>query len=350
VLTLVSDRIYQAWQSTGKTSVSPSGWLTGNAVCCTHRGETPDTKHRGGLLRDNTTGGVVYHCFNCNFAASYTPGKALSIKMKALLSWMGMSSTEIGLSSLEAIRVREWAERFRPDLEIPSIVEPEEISFEEHELPKTSLPITAWLEYYAETNSPVSPDLLTCINYITSRKINIEKYNFHWAPDSPSQFIIPFEWQDKYVGYTTRFIDHLKYRYINSVDGGYVFNTKNQYKRKVTVLVEGPFDAMSVDGIAVLRNTISEKQSNIIDSIGNEIIVVPDNDHAGGELIKYALKFGWSVSFPFWFEDKSIKDVNDATKRYGSVFVLKSILDGAQTSSVKIQLMQKKFGLSTKKK
>lgn len=35
------------------------GWISFNAPCCSHNGETPDTRGRGGLLFDRD--GIVYH-------------------------------------------------------------------------------------------------------------------------------------------------------------------------------------------------------------------------------------------------------------------------------------------------
>ena len=88
-------------------------------------------------------------------------------------------------------------------------------------------------------------------------------------------------------------------------------------------------------------NDCSETQADIIDSLGREVIVVPDADKAGANLVKKAIEYGWSVSFPVWQE--TCKDVNEAVVKYGKLFVLKSILDSRESSRLKIELKRKKL-------
>ena len=98
---------------------------------------------------------------------------------------------------------------------------------------------------------------------------------------------------------------------------------------------------MAVDGVAVLSNECSETQANIIESLNREVIVVADRDRAGAKLINQALEYGWSVSFPVWQE--TCKDVSEAVDKYGKLFVLKSIIDGKESSKLKIELMKKRL-------
>ena len=99
------------------------------------------------------------------------------------------------------------------------------------------------------------------------------------------------------------------------------------------------FDAIAIDGVATLGNNINETQADIIDSIGKEVICVPDRDQAGQEMIDYALEYGWSVSFPNWHDD--VKDVSDAVGRYGKLYTMASILEGKKTNKLKINLARK---------
>jgi DNA primase len=98
---------------------------------------------------------------------------------------------------------------------------------------------------------------------------------------------------------------------------------------------------MSIDGVAVLSNECSETQADIIDSLGREVVVVPDADRAGTKLIDAALEYGWTVSYPIWLKD--YKDLNEATVELGRLFVLKSILAARETGRLKIELLRKRL-------
>ena len=98
---------------------------------------------------------------------------------------------------------------------------------------------------------------------------------------------------------------------------------------------------MAVDGVAILGNECHEIQADIIDSLGREVIVVPDADKAGAKLVDKALEYGWSVSFPVWQETH--KDVASAVEAFGKLFVIKSILAAKQSNRLKIELRKKKI-------
>jgi hypothetical protein len=103
-------------------------------------------------------------------------------------------------------------------------------------------------------------------------------------------------------------------------------------------------------GVAILGSECNETQADIIESLGREVIVVPDFDikevngkrvWAGEKLIDQAIEYGWSVSFPVWQE--LIKDTAKAVETYGKLFTMKSILQGKQTSRLKIELMKRRI-------
>ena len=80
-----------------------------------------------------------------------------------------------------------------------------------------------------------------------------------------------------------------------------MFNVNRQQSEwKFVIVCEGPFDAMSIDGVAVMHNEVSEQQADIIDSLGREVIVVADTDKSGSKLLDNAVEYGWTASFPIW--------------------------------------------------
>ncbi len=352
MLTQISDSVLDLWKTGRKVKASVSGWFSGNAVCCAHRGETPDTRSRGGIIT-SPNGSITYRCFNCNFKTSYVPGRPITYKFRKLLSWLGADPTAIERLTIEALRIKDLVPSE------PIEIEPDEpVSFTARQLPNGAVNFHGIAEFAELGNQQISPDFIDVVDYTASRAVNLQKYNFYWTPDKiyslNRRVIIPFTWQKQLVGYTARSIDsETKTKYHSSQDPNYVFNFDNQLRTaKFVIVCEGPFDAISIDGIAVLSNDISEQQADIIDGLGREVIVVPDFDikfdertkkkkWSGSQLINRAMEYGWSVSFPVWAE--TCKDVNEAVVKYGKLFVLKAILDGKETSKLKIELQRKKL-------
>ena len=153
--------------------------------------------------------------------------------------------------------------------------------------------------------------------------------------------VIPFTHNDKIVGWTCRFLDNKQPKFISDSQPGYVFGTDLQHDNWQSVVVtEGIFDALSIGGLALMHNTISDAQARLIRSLGKEIIVVPDQDKPGMKLVDRAVELNWAVSIPNWPED--VKDVNDAVIRYGKLVTLMMIMQAKETSKIKIEMQKKK--------
>ena len=323
-----------------KKKTTPSGWTSFNAPCCVHNGESADTRGRGGLTA-NPDGSVSYHCFNCNFKASYQPGRHLTFKFRKLLKWLGADDTDVKRLVIEAIRVRELVS---PEA-VKAEAEEERIEFKVRDLPEN---IISFKQLQNAKITDTLPGLLTsAIDYVNSRRIDLTKYDMLWTDSTEhslhQRVIIPCIWQGRTIGYTSRaFTDGVKPKYYSHYEPNFVFNVNNQQpESKFVIVCEGPFDAMSVDGVAVLNNECNETQADIIESLGREVIIVADKDRAGAKMINNAIEYGWSVSFPVWLE--TCKDINEAVIKYGKLFVLKTILDSKQSSKLKIELMKKKL-------
>ena len=326
-----------------KKKTTPSGWTSFNGVCCPHNGESADTRGRGGLTA-NPDGSVSYHCFNCNFKASYQPGRHLTFKFRKLLKWLGADDTDIKRLVIEAIRIRELV---APE-EVKQEAEEEKIEFKARDLPESAVSFRAMMTHHLLDDFKNVPGLLnTAVNYTNLRKMDYDRYDFLWTDSTEhslhQRVIIPFVWQGRTIGYTARAVtDGVKPKYYSNYEPNFVFNINNQQAdSKFVIVCEGPFDAMSIDGVAVLNNECNETQADIIESLGREVIVVADKDRAGTKMINNAIEYGWSVSFPVWLE--TCKDVNEAVVKYGKLFVLKTILDSKQSSKLKIELMKKRL-------
>lgn len=311
------------------------GWISFNAPCCTHRGETPDTRHRGGLL-PTPEGGFSYHCFNCNYTTGWHPGHHLGYRVRNLLTWLGMPQDQIQVLVFEAMRNVDH-----------SIVQQEfkkkSAVFKPVELPECA----SIAELVAAGAHEIDANLKAVVDFIEQRGFSLDDYNWQWSPTGEHglnrRVIIPYTWQGKAIGYTARTVyPNSKLKYFNQVDSDYVFNIDAQTPdRKFVIVTEGPLDAIAVDGIAVLTNEVNENKAEIIESLGRQVIVVPDRDKSGKHLLEQAIQYGWSVSFPLWEHD--IKDCADAHKRYGKLYTLRSILAETETSALKIKLRSREI-------
>ena len=144
------------------------------------------------------------------------------------------------------------------------------------------------------------------------------------------------------VGHTTRFLDDRTPRYIQDIQHGYVFGTDLQGADwQTAIVVEGVFDALSINGLAVLHAEINDAQVRLIRSLGRDIVVVPDQDVAGMKLVDRAVELGWSVSIPAW--PTEVKDVNDAVIKYGRLGALLIIMQAREHSRIKIEFAKKKL-------
>ena len=85
---------------------TPSGWISFNAPCCQHQGESPDTRQRGGIIYPGD-GSVNYHCFNCGFKANYTPGRYLNNRFRKLLTWINVSTSIISKLAMQAMAISQ---------------------------------------------------------------------------------------------------------------------------------------------------------------------------------------------------------------------------------------------------
>jgi hypothetical protein len=335
---------------------APSGWISFNAPCCVHNGETADTRSRGGMI-PSADGAVSYHCFNCGFKTGWRPGWHISYKFRKLLRWLGADDNTIQRLVIEAVRFKDTV---APDSISVTDVVP--VDFQSRSLPDSSASFSEWATQLrlSHEDALVPEQLVRAVDYVNSRAIDLHKYEFYLSADTAynmhRRVIVPFYWQDRLIGYTARALDDdVRPKFHSSHEPNYVFNLNHQRANSQFVIVcEGPFDAMSIDGVAVLGGSVSEQQADILDALSREVIVVPDFDvkpnkkgrmtWSGQQLVDDALEYGWTVSFPVWRE--TCKDINEAVIKYGRLFVLKSILDAREKNRLKIELLKKKIHTS----
>jgi hypothetical protein len=258
--------------------------------------------------------------------------------MNKLMRLFNIPDDTINQLRLEALKLDESS-----STEIRSIIP----KFEEKELPEGSKSLEewgTWIELQGWENADQS--LIDAFCYLRNiRGLDPYDYEYYWTNKVgfKNRIIIPYFLDGKIVGYTARALKpDMNPKYLSDQQPGFVFNLDQQTQDKEFVIVsEGPFDALSINGCALLGAEIKDSQNWLLKQLGKEIILVPDRDHEGPRTVEQAIEYGWSVSMPNWPD--GVKDVNDAVIKLGKITTLYLILTAKESSSLKIQLRAKKW-------
>lgn len=309
-----------------------SGWISFDAPCCVHNGESADRRQRGGIKIVDQ--GWSYHCFNCGYTASFILGRYLSFRARRLLEWMGVPSEEIERVNLESMRHRSIAGILDDRQRTANALQG--IRFEDQDCPYIDVITPEHKLHWQYLRDRCAPE-----DYPFMLPVVYDKRGIAGIPGRPG-VVIPFTYDNRMVGHTTRFMDDRTPKYIHNIQPGYVFGTDLQHPDWRHVLVmEGVFDALSISGLAVLHADISDRQAQLIRSLNRAITVVPDQDQAGMRLVDRAVELGWAVSMPEW--PPGCKDVNDAVREMGRLATLMSIMQARETSRIKIELYKRRL-------
>ena len=309
-----------------KRKQTSSGWVSFNAPCCVHTGESADRRSRGGVKQQEDD--WSYHCFNCGFTASFVPGRPVSYKARKLLGWLGVDSVDIERLNLESLKRKSLldltAER--------NTIKQTQIDFDEKEVPEGVELIDPELDQHKHYQQ-----------YLDKRGIVLEYPFLVDKKRGPrDRIVVPYTYKNRIVGHTSRYLDNCTPKFINSQQPGYVFGYDLQKSNWTSaIVVEGIFDALSISGLACMHETISKEQAQLLKQLKRRIIVVPDQDRAGLSIIDAAVEHKFEVSIPEWPED--VKDVNDAVVRFGVAHTLQQIHQNAERSKIKIEMFKKRL-------
>lgn len=308
-----------------KSGKTPSGWITLDCPICN------DKRKRGGIRQTGPK--ISYHCFNCDYTTGWSPSPRLGIKYKKLLTALSVSDKQIHDVIVNLMKYGEELDIDDTGEYVYSASKFEPIELPEHATTVDLLPDTHDVKQYAKDRGLLGTTTLLYLGYNTELKLQYNK-----------RLVIPFMYNDNLIGWTSRHIsppDKKTPKYLSNMPAGYVFNIDKfvDTRRELVVVTEGVLDAVLIDGVSVLGNSVTPEQAHLIDKLGKRIILCPDRDEPGKQLIDQALELGWEVSFPPW--DKDIKDASDAVQKYGRMLTLSSIIKYAVDNKIKAQVQAK---------
>lgn len=304
-------------------SKTPSGWVTFDCVMCN------DKRKRAGISQSSAK--ITYNCFNCGYKTGWSPAPFLGKKYKEVAKRLGADDKDIHAVQMELLKHSEELE----NAELDSTT-----SFQHNVFPIEELPEDA----VSLDDLPANHEL---VQYAKQRGI-YGLYPLLHFPDilHKRRVIVPFVFNSELIGWSGRHVappDKKTAKYLHKLPkgGGYVFNI-DQFtapEREIVIVVEGIFDAILVDGVSIMGNTVTAEQAHLIEKLNKRVIVCPDRDEAGKELIKQSIALGWEVSFPPWAPD--IKDAADACAKYGRLATVASIIKHATNNDIKKEVMMR---------
>jgi len=291
------------------------------------------------------TSSISCNCFNCGFSAYWEENKPVSKTFKFFLKAIGVNDQFIKELDFEIFKqthnikiVREGDELLSPDQKNSHFLNAADL-WKAVPLPDDSYPISFWLE-----NDCNDINFLKVVDYAISRKL-YDLDQFYWTPTEyyhlNNRLIIPYYHKGKIVGFTARYAEDIndnstpKYYQQCPLDFVYNLDLQNDWKNKFVIVTEGVLDAWNVNGVAILGE-INQPKIDIINRLQKIVIVCPDRDLKGGDLVEAALHNNWQVSYPNW--SREIKDAAQASIKYGRLLTIHSILSSAIKNKEKIKL------------
>lgn len=339
---MITDILREAiLQNIGPLKEAPKHWQKRHCMLCQTQGHGKDTRNRFGIQFNPQS--IALNCFNCGFSASFTEGENLSRSFKFFLTHLNINQKFIEQVEFEIFKRRNNIKVVREGDE--ELYDPE-AKFRElfqrwvpMDLPEDSLPITTWLE-----NGLDDPNFLKVAEYAINRKL-YDLDNFYWSPSRThnlnKRLIIPYYYRNKTVGFTSRLCmdlpDKSIPKYYQQCPQDFVYNLDNQqdWARKYVLVTEGVLDAWVIDGVSILGE-VGQAKVDVINRLQKQVIVCPDRDKKGSDLVEVAIENGWAVSFPKW--DKDIKDAARAAEKYGRLLTTHSVISSAVTGKDRIYL------------
>jgi len=280
-------------------------------------------------IRTTRTPRISYNCFNCKYTTGWSPTPGLGKRYRDLATRLGADQKQIHDAQMDLLKYSEELENEEIENYVYSLNKFEVVDLPEDAVMLEDLPDTHEVKQYAKDRGIYG------------------LYPLLWFDNDPlytKRLVVPFTYNGELVGWTARHIsppDKQTPKYLHKMTSGYVFNVDRfvDTKRELVIVVEGVFDAIMIDGVAVLGNHVTAEQAHLISKLGNRIILCPDRDEPGKELIDEALALGWEVSFPPW--EDSVKDATDAASKYGRLLTVASIIKHATGNKIKAQVKAK---------
>ena len=309
---------------------SGTGWFPVLCKVCNDGGRKGP--RAGFKFEDNKT---CYHCFNCGMATVYDPETQRKMPNKMVQVLRDFSIPEDEWQGVLITSLKNHTGDVQPTVSVPPVrdVEPASIPLPSHFYPLAEAsPNDKWADIakdYLEEVRGIDPNSYP---FMLAHKTGVAKLD-RWF----KRIIIPIFKDNNLIFYFGRDLTGKNSKKYLSPSFSkekilYGFDRLFGHRDEPLYIVEGWFDAFSINGVAILGNELSDTQITWLNKSHRNKVYIPDRFGNGRQTAEHALELGWSIATPginTWSAD--IKDMNDAVKRYGKVFVMKSIAETTAT-------------------
>lgn len=283
-----------------------------------------DYKIRGAFKFEE--GQVRYNCFNCGAAGNFTEFSGrISKNMRNILGSFGLEDTDISTVVNTAFFNKQEDEETKVSLASLSKVSTV--------TPEIKLPAGAIKLGESDQHLDTQIEIA---KYLEDRRIDTSKYEFYFSTEErfKNRVIIPFFRNNKLIYWQARTIDpNEKKRYDNAPVGreSVMFNMDLLRQRTDSVLfvVEGVFDAMSLDGIALLGSKITEAKLILLSESIRPLTFVIDKDQNGKALGEKLISAGMAITVA----PEGANDVNESFKKYGSIWTVNELMKNTRSDT-----------------
>lgn len=302
--------------------LNSKGW----SVCyCEVCGDGKRTKGpRGGWVFEGDM--AFYHCFNCGIKENFDPHREypFSKDMRKVFDAFGIPSKEYN------------AVAFRGKLGNSSTKKPEHkhLAIQYHDIPD---------HFYLLKDAPLSNVIANDARKFLREKYALtqDSYPFYLSTGKSTdnsatvkalagRLIIPYFKNGKLIYYQGRALNDgaaKKYLNMDIPKSNIIFNIDMLYRNldRPLYIFEGVFDAIHVDGVAVMENSLTSNQIELLNKSPRKKIIVPDRKSDSKKLVLSGLDQGWGIALPEIGTNN--KDICEGIIKFGKLHILNSLVN-----------------------
>lgn len=282
---------------------------------------------RGGWIFDGDMG--FYHCFNCGVGGNFDPHREypFSKDMRDILDKFGIPTKEY-LSI--AYPIKESSGDFKKPEFKAMATQYYEIPNHFYPLEGTGLDnaVAGEAKRFLRDNYALSHQ---CYPFYlsTGKYVGTDPSQIAVARKLVNRLIIPYFRHGKMIYYQARALGDQVPKYLNmSVPKtNVIFNMDALYKNmeRPLYVFEGVFDALHVDGVAVMENNLTSNQIDILNKSPRPKVIVPDRHGDSNKLVEIGvLEQGWGIALPEI--GSTNKDLCEGIVKYGKLHVINSMV------------------------